>query len=71
MSDRRIVVCHIGGLRRIVGIIAGSVAPAQLPTALAGMVGGDMGTNHAVLGAVEPRYVMYREICPDPAIDEA
>ena len=71
MSDRRIVICYIGGMRRIVGIIAGTVAPANLPKELAGMVGGDMGTNHAVLGAVEPRYVMYREVVPTTDSDGA
>jgi uncharacterized membrane protein len=71
VNDRRIVICHTTGLRRIVGVISGSVAPANLPKELAGMVGGDMGSNQATLGAVEKRYVVYREVVPTTDTDGA
>ena len=69
MSDRRIVVCHSGGMRRIIGVIAGTVAPAHLPQALSGMVGHDMAV--CALSKVEPRYVMYREVVPASDSDGA
>lgn len=69
MSDRRIVVCHTNSLRRIIGIISGTVAPSQLPKELSGMLGPEMVNTQ--LGAVEKRYVMYREFVPKTETDGA
>jgi hypothetical protein len=69
MADRRIVVCHTNGMRRIIGIIAGTVAPSNLPKELSGMLGPEM--MNTALGAVEKRYVVYREYTPKTEADGA
>lgn len=61
MSDRRVVLYQLNGIRRIVGVLSGDVAPAHLPSALTGMIGGDVASGLANLGKVDGRYVIYRE----------
>lgn len=62
------VLSHLTGLRRIIGVLAGTVAPAQLPSTLLGIA--EVAGGACVLASVEKRYVLYREITPVVAEDD-